>query len=270
MTYTRQLQRSKLRALVSRGDSLLKNGLTRECEFRDLAAATLSLLRTLEICKTEGSIEPFMTKVHTFHRSTEKNYGQAVEVACKKGCNWCCHTTVSATGAEIIHAAKSSEIASRIAQSDALRTQSVISSQLIGVDRLGRKIPCAMLTHAGCSAYLSRPLMCRVATSLDVRYCVDEFEGHKFDEQIPVAVAPIRVGSQVRSALVAALELAKLDDSSYELSGGLLEFSSGRGIEQRFLSGRQAFQSTVAMPTEPTVHVAVRQLGSLCQQLIDS
>jgi len=108
--------------------------------------------------------------------------------------------------------------------------------------------------------YAARPVMCRVATSLDVASCIDEYEGRNLRSDITVAKSPIQHGFNTRAVLFTALAIRGLDASAYDLAGGLRESQGGEAVAARWLAGARAFASTHTAPLD-------HDLARLCEGL---
>lgn len=100
-----------------------------------------------------------LVKLARIRQSAETLFSYANEfVACKKGCNFCCHQSIQISSLE----------ASYIASNTGVRPVALTAP--IYRDPLGfsGKTPCPFLKQGECSIYEFRPLICRIHVSLDV------------------------------------------------------------------------------------------------------
>jgi len=83
-------------------------------------------------------------------------------IACKAGCNWCCHQHVAILGAEALAV---QEFIAGTALEERLRTH---LPALLGLDaeaRRAARTPCPFLEASGCAIYEVRPNRCRAVYS---------------------------------------------------------------------------------------------------------
>lgn len=234
MQETRQQRRARLRQVRQHGENLIRRGFPHQPAPADLYAASLVMAERLDAGDGVKSIAAFATAAHTLFEATAKAAPPAAALACKKGCNWCCHSTVAATVPEIL-----------LAVSKANDTHRQTSA------RMERNSPCPLLREGLCSIYVARPLMCRVANSLDWTACRDEYEGINPDQDVPISRKPIDQGVAVRASALAALRMRGLDSGIYELSSALAECSGGAAdIAARWLQGARAFKAATTLPTD--------------------
>lgn len=87
-------------------------------------------------------------------------FGDAIapHIACKKGCNHCCHLRVPLNEVE----------AQLMGANLSIKPQVPRRTQLKDENSYGRHTPCTFLEDGACSIYEHRPLACRVHSNLDV------------------------------------------------------------------------------------------------------
>ncbi len=245
MSLTRQQRRSALRQALAAGEQTLMRGLGRAPERTEILAAALALGTRLNAGSPGARIAAFSAALLGLYEKSSKAAPTKLALACKKGCNWCCHTFVSASVPEILHMATAAGVLApdRLARADA-------AAALGPAERLGRKVPCPLLDDAGCARYAARPVMCRVATSLDVASCIDEYEGRDLRADIAVAKSPIQHGFNTRAVVMTALAIHELDGAAYDLAGGLREAQDADAVAARWLAGERAFISVHVAPVD--------------------
>jgi Fe-S-cluster containining protein len=176
-------------------------------------------------------------------------------VACKAGCDHCCHVAVSVTVPEALtifdyltrsfSAEARARLGARIADFRG-RTRGLSSAE-----RFSPEYPCVFLEAGCCSIYEVRPLACRGMNSLDAAEC----EARLRDPALRRAFAengggklfrePVHAFHAVSAGLQLALsELYGLDARPLELSGAMqLLFEGGLPVIEAWLSGARAFDA---------------------------
>jgi hypothetical protein len=137
------------------------------------------------------------------------NLAPAIEaegpLACKQGCNWCCHQHVTVLGAEAlaIH-----EFIRGTPLEERLRKG---APAIVGTEpkaRRAARIPCPFVGDAGCDIYAVRPNRCRAVHSRDAEYCHRRYLG-VIDEPAPagkpIPVEPVHTGDAILAGLSQAL-----------------------------------------------------------------
>ncbi|EWY36044.1 hypothetical protein N825_31755 [Skermanella stibiiresistens SB22] len=149
-------------------------------------------------------------------------------VACRMGCDHCCHLYVSATAPELM------VIAEHVAawpdeRRDALRSRLdaalAVTRGLSPVERVRLSHPCPMLeaTPQGgvCGIYSVRPLNCRAYASFDAVACERSTRERDPDAPIPVPKINMRTRRLLSHCMREALSDRGLDGDSHELIEGL-------------------------------------------------
>lgn len=144
-------------------------------------------------------------------------------IACKAGCNYCCHLYVQVTPLEAIRLARAvlvrpapevAAIRARIAAADA-KTRGMDAT-----DRNILAVPCPVLEDGKCSAYADRPLVCRGANSADVNACRAGM-GSAEGVPLPTFIHQRNVYAAVGQGAVQGLNDAGLRPSLLELIAAL-------------------------------------------------
>lgn len=246
MPETRQQRRARLRQVRRHGEGLLRSGLARHPAAADLAAVSLALADLIDTKAGRRAVTGFAAAAHALYEATCKAHPPAATLACKKGCVWCCYSTVAATVPEILLAWTSGQGQARAPIAPAPAA----------------KPPCLMLREGACTIYAARPLMCRVANSLDWTVCREEYEGTNPDRDVPVSRVPLEHGAAVRVSVLAALRMKGLDAGLYELSSALRECDAAGGdaIASRWLSGAAPVLAATPLPADRFILAQVDQL----------
>jgi len=182
----------------------------------------------------------------------EFDRAKPIRVACRKGCNWCCHQKVGITGAEAFRIAwylkdhldgvGFQEVQDRVALAD---------DQTRGLDRFARmdlKYPCPLLREGACMVHPVRPLNCSGMTSLDADECRKAVADDLTRRHIAEGgkTIPVHGGRLAVHLAVAEGQLAGLTDSGFygrwvELNQALrIVFERNTAIE-RWLAGKPVF-----------------------------
>lgn len=196
----------------------------------------------------------------------------AGKVACKVGCDHCCHQSVGLTPPEALairdHLQKTlsgpelARVAGRIAEAHE-RTAALSSAE-----RFSPEIPCPFLSAGRCSIYEVRPLACRGMNALDADECATRLRdpdaraaflaggrgGRSFME-------PIRAAHAVSAGLQIALaELYRLDMRPLELTAAMHALlCAAEPAAEAWIAGERSFESAVR--PEWDADAALRELG---------
>jgi len=138
-------------------------------------------------------------------------------IACKAGCNWCCHQHVAILGAEALAV---QEFIAGTALEERLRAH---LPALLGLDaeaRRAARTPCPFLEASGCAIYEVRPNRCRAVYSRDAAYCQRRYEGVRdepVDPNRPIPIEPVSLGDATLAGLGQALNAHGMSAETLEL-----------------------------------------------------
>jgi hypothetical protein len=156
---------------------------------------------------------------------------------------------VDASPAEILYLAQSLTGPSKAAATHAVATAMDKTRDMSFDDRGQFVFPCPMLRNGECSVYPLRPLACRAAASGDVEIWARAYNLLS-DEQIPLPLPWMLVGSGYRLALAGAVKRSGLTYTAIELNSGLEVALSDATAERRWLSGENPFASAQRPPVD--------------------
>lgn len=183
-----------------------------------------------------GTLDRFFARFWGNLSSTDRQAPK--DIACGKGCSYCCNSWVSATAPEVLLLA--SVIRDR-GDADAVAWRAAITHGLDFEARGKRVSPCPLLTERGtCSAYDVRPLACRGAASTDSAACRRGYMALS-GEGIPVPPFFILQRAGYAIAMRGAFKRAGLPHISYELNEALEVALSTPDAEARWLAGEDIF-----------------------------
>jgi len=169
------------------------------------------------------------------------------EMACRKGCSYCCHTRVAAPPQEVLVLVEAIE-----RMSPELRTE--VAARLAGnVERMSSpdaatnssaSQPCAFLGDGGdCSVYEDRPSNCRRYHSLSLKDCESSFaqpENQKSTIRLSTPQLVVSVSQYLGYRKL--LEQRGLDTAFYELNSALHEaLEDPQACRERYAQGQPAF-----------------------------
>ena len=161
-------------------------------------------------------------------------------VACARGCSHCCTTFVSATAPEVLRLARAVRgDAAKVARVDAAGRDAQSIPQ---AERERRRIVCPILENQACSAYASRPVVCRYVLSTSLPACVRIFTQNS-TEALPYPDGATGLRSTVVVIMKAAMVLAGLSHQHIELHHALATALAVEDAEARWLAGEPVFEA---------------------------
>jgi Fe-S-cluster containining protein len=193
---------------------------------------------------------------HTMFDRAWASEREAVEaqgaIACKAGCNWCCHQHVAVLGAEAL------AIHNHIAGTDLERRLQASLPALVGSEaetRRAAKIPCPFLEPTGCAIYEVRPNRCRSVYSRDAGYCQRRYDGIR-DEAVdparPIPVEPVEIGDATLSGLGQALHGHGLRADTLEMIHALAILQANPYAADDYAQGGDPFAEARLAPAKPS------------------
>jgi Fe-S-cluster containining protein len=151
---------------------------------------------------------------------------QQIDVACHKGCHWCCHQAVFANSYELHYLASQikrsfseEELLSLFRQTEVKYAQ---TSKLAENEILKFKSPCPLLKNGACSMYSARPMACRIYLSTKLDTCLEFYKHPENDENFPALIDfPLRAGRMMNEGFRAALKEIGIETAEFRLEEGL-------------------------------------------------
>jgi Fe-S-cluster containining protein len=164
-------------------------------------------------------------------------------LACKEGCDWCCHLTVGTVVPEVVRILEhlrqtlSPEALratrERVAALDEQRRRQTLSR------RADARLPCALLVDRRCTVYPVRPLTCRGFNSRSAFRC-EQFAGGQARD-VPAYAPQQRVMTFTLDGTRAGLEASGLNDDLLELTAALRVALEVPDAVTRWLAGEPVF-----------------------------
>jgi Fe-S-cluster containining protein len=235
------------------------------------AYATLGRAATLD-----GTVELARHLLASTSRLTDGLLARAPAgaVACRAGCDHCCHQIVGVTPPEALaifdHLSRTAsdaelaEISARVAEARA-RTRGLTSAERFSPDH-----PCPFLRTGRCSIYEVRPLSCRGMNSLDAHECETRLREPAAREAFLAEASagrsfmePIRAFHAVSAGLQLALaELYNLDMRALDLTAAMdLLLNGAESIPSDWIATGHPFEP--ARTDERDEHALRRMSGVL-------
>ncbi len=180
------------------------------------------------------------------------NLAPAIEaqgpVACKQGCNWCCHQHVTVLAAEAlaIH-----EFIKGTELEDRLRASIPAIVGTTPAARRAARIPCPFVGPAGCAIYPLRPNRCRSVHSRDADYCQRRYLG-VVDEPVaadrPIPVEPVLAADATLAGLAQALRGRGVAPDALELIHALAVLTENPDAGAAYAAGADVFRAARLPP----------------------
>ena len=196
--------------------------------------------RRLRALQSRQSVIAFVSNLQRgVSEVVQSAIGQGVGVACKAGCNHCCHARVEAIAPEIFGIAR--ELAARPAEElnryiQRLRIHAVAHAATHdAATAWNQQAECPFLTNDLCAIYDVRPSGCRKAHSLDVEKCKENAPEIPQDLGIVVNVEALAKGTSD------AYRTLGFDASGHELGRAVLLALTDSSAESRWFSGERVF-----------------------------
>lgn len=166
-------------------------------------------------------------------------------VACRSGCDFCCHVPVDVQAHEVFFAADHIQVNFSPAQLNALIARLAAHRRRVAAFPAGTRAtsrqPCVLLRDGACSIYAGRPEACRSHHTRDAAVCA----AHQSDPTVKldrVYIPALRARMfAVMLGMDEALEAAGYDDRSYDFGTALHEALTNSLCLTRWLRRHAAF-----------------------------
>ena len=211
----------------------------------------------------ESSLATLTKAVDTVHEIANHNIGMIEEnaeamrrkgnllpqIACKAGCDICCHIRVMASVPEVLRIAEYVREHFSENEQDLLgkRIDANVAAlnSLTPPERLNKMILCPLIVDHKCSIHPIRPVPCRAHHSTDVEVCKKGFQ-HPDKVQIPHFLDVDTVIAPVINGLRRAVRNSKLQDPGFiDLTRGLQIALKDARAREKWLNGEDIFAPAV-------------------------
>ena len=240
-------------------ERILQRGFSAQFDFSEVAAAADIVASGVSQANSGKSASRAMKKIYDIVEISTRGHSQVQLLACKKGCNYCCHQYVSASPLELFYLANMIKNAADehdyVGPVDHAATLLKDTPQ---AEITNHKTRCGLLTDA-CSVYPGRPISCRGYASEDVEKCISWLTDRSVG--VPINMQHINFANMAKIAIWAALLDRKLPRKSYELNHGLNVVMSMDDAEDRWLRGENIFAGVKGEEyADPDINNILRQV----------
>jgi len=189
----------------------------------------------------DTTMEAFATSV----AGLEKLAAPEKPLACRKGCDHCCHLTVLADAATVIRIAdyvhETFDPAQRTLLDMRLIAYEDRAEKMTQAERSRTRIACPLLVDGSCSVHPVRPLICRSFNSYDAESCRTHLAVGRSSADIPSWNIPWLVGLALDAGLKEALVESGYRDGDLELGLALKAALDRPNTAERWLAGDRIF-----------------------------
>ncbi|MGE3476394.1 MAG: YkgJ family cysteine cluster protein [Rhodospirillaceae bacterium] len=209
----------------------------------DAANAPSAHARRSVLAKAHYDISTALSTNANAVLNTPAGAGVKKEIACRKGCTYCCYQNVGVTAIEAIAIASGimllkPHLAPRIAAE---------VDQIKGMTdraRAAQRKPCVFLADGLCSIHDIRPLACRAYFSLNLKDCEEVFE-KGLSPGAEGNITTFSFPAIFRAAVLAATDAASaergLQNGSLELTAAVARVLADPAIVDRWFAGEEVF-----------------------------
>ena len=217
-----------------------------------VVALARELDRALRQARQAGAVDLPLNLAFSFVIASADRASPTANLACRKGCAFCCHQWVSVTAPEAFYLAR------RLKPHQAKAVTAVAGTRR-NAEFAGQgtfRSACPLLGNNACTAYEARPIVCRMAVSTSLETCRRVYaENH--DDHIPVPPVFSALRFVVQMALAAALVRSGLATAAYELSAAVARALESPDLERRWLAGEDVFAGLPRDPIDPGANVNI-------------
>jgi Fe-S-cluster containining protein len=169
-----------------------------------------------------------------------------LELACARGCNFCCHQRVEIRPYEAFVLAEFIDRTMTEAAQGAVRARLAANRARIAPLTAGAHtaagLGCALLQDGVCSVYEARPAACRKYYSLSVDTCREAYLHPTLPLTGPLEDDNLRLaGNAVALGFARGVEESGRDANRYELHAAVLEALDNPKAAKRYRDGKKAF-----------------------------
>ena len=212
------------------------------------AATKLAIDTAASTLKRSTDVDSCVALVAKLDRHLEATLTHARQslgapIACRAGCNYCCHVRVDVLAHEAI--ALFRYLKSQIPEdrADAIAAQVVANAERLATmtpeEHSAARVPCAFLVSGRCSAYAARPLACAGFHSLNVGECERAYnDAADPTDRIPMVGEVKEIEMMTAAGVRQALRGLKLDDQPMELHAAVAALLREPGLIGRWRAGR--------------------------------
>jgi Fe-S-cluster containining protein len=179
-------------------------------------------------------------------------------VACKAGCNYCCHSRPVATMPEILYLFDGIQKTFSRPEIEGL-IQRIEEFEIAGSKAKFQRttpMPCPLLVNGLCSAYEYRPILCRMMASTDANLCraIVEDPSHAFGPE--GLVEQTQIGAMAHQGIRQAMNATRSPDNLYVMTLALKMLLAEPDLVSQVQEGLVALpaardETSMSFPVEP-------------------
>ncbi len=179
----------------------------------------------------------------------QRSRGVAIpQIACKKGCDYCCFVRVRVSIPEVLNIADHVRATFSPEEQEALMSRlETYAEEYKGLsvhDRLNKMIACPLLVDHECSVHSVRPIACRAHHSIDLEECKRAFLDPE-NVQIPHFLEVDTLVAPVTEGIRGAVRAKNLKGSGIALAQGLRIALADKDASSKWLAGEDVFAKAV-------------------------
>jgi Fe-S-cluster containining protein len=226
-------------------------------ELKDSTAATsFALDITTNTLKRGTDVDSCVALAEKLDRSldaalTHARQSLGAPIACRAGCNFCCHVRVDVLAHEAIALFRFLKSQIPEEQGRAIEARVVANADRVATmtpeQHDAARVQCAFLLDGRCSAYRARPLACAGFHSLNVNECERAYNDAAADltSRIPMVGEIKEMEAAAAIGIRQALRGLKLDDQPMELHTALAALLRDPSLIGRWRGGRSLIKKAV-------------------------
>jgi hypothetical protein len=196
------------------------------------------LRHTVRLLRNAGVPSPSAAAVAYLVGLYDRSVPPRTDIACRKGCSYCCCQPV------LVSAPEAFFIAAQIRERpDSRNSVAAAAQELIGRapdSPISEWVRCPLLEDQACAIYAARPLACHAFVSVKLEACLAAFVDHA-PPDIPMPANNISLLYGCRMLLFAAQRLIGRPDHTYEMNGAVSIVLATDKAEARWLAGEDLF-----------------------------
>lgn len=255
---------------MERGRKIMARGLPAEItEEEALGVALILRERLVDTTRPRRAAEAAEMAESMLERAISADL-KKIDVACHKGCGFCCTSRVIVSAPEIFRVAHwlgaNATVPGAPVQMSAVLAEAARRAGLPLDQRINLREPCPVLVDGACGVYEVRPISCRAVHSLSSQACrvamVDDAA------EMPLVIPTFSKGDTARSLLLAAVSAAGLSDHGIEYTGGLEAAIKTPDAEARWLAGDNIFADVLGAARKPDARQLQDHLAARVRELV--
>ena len=215
-----------------------------------------AVLKRLRKTRNPSDLLPVLSGVRKeFDRAFASAPAEArTAVACRAGCDACCHVPVGVQAHEVLIAAQYVQTHFSPVELDELIARALAHREAFSgrssLDRMLLRTPCVLLREGSCSIYDGRPEACRSHHSHNADFCRENLASGREDRDVYIPGVRGRMFA-VMLAIDQATAEAGFDGQAYDFGSALHEALTNSLCAVRWIQRQSAFPEDCREASEP-------------------